>query len=57
MPQDMPEDAPGVVSGKEVEALIKELAGLLAAHRVWERFPAAPAWGFAGGVVTLVVLW
>jgi catalase len=39
----IPQDAPGIVSGKEVEALIKELAGLLAAHRVWERFPAASA--------------
>jgi catalase len=39
----IPQDAPGIVSGKEVEALIKELAGLLTAHRVWERFPAASA--------------
>jgi catalase len=39
----IPQDAPGIVSGNDVGALVKELTGLMAAHRVWERFPAASA--------------
>jgi len=35
------EDAPGVVVG-EPATVVAELAGLLATHRVWERFPARP---------------
>lgn len=37
----VPEDAPGVVVG-EPAVVVAELAGLLATHRVWERFPATP---------------
>jgi catalase len=36
----IPQGAPGIVSGDDAEALVAELRGLLAAHRVWERFPA-----------------
>ncbi|MDQ0000869.1 catalase, partial [Pseudarthrobacter sulfonivorans] len=39
----IPQDAPGIVSEEDAEALVTALTGLLAAHRVWERFPAAPA--------------
>jgi catalase len=38
----IPTEAPGVVLG-DVPAVMEELTTLLAAHRVWERFPAASA--------------
>ncbi|MFP5416647.1 MAG: catalase [Actinomycetes bacterium] len=37
----VPDDAAGVVVG-DPDAVASELAGLLAKHRVWERFAAAP---------------
>lgn len=39
----IPQDAPGVVAGKDADAVVAELTGLLAAHRAWERFPSASA--------------
>lgn len=36
----IPQDAPGIGSGADAEAVVAELSGLLAAHRVWDRFPA-----------------
>ncbi|MFC8452349.1 catalase [Kitasatospora sp. NPDC057223] len=33
--------APGVIAAEDTDAVITELTGLLASHRVWERFPAA----------------
>jgi catalase len=39
----IPHETPGVVSAADAEALVQELTGLLAAHRVWERFPAVSA--------------
>lgn len=33
-------EAQGVIRGDKAEGLVTELAGLLAKHRVWERFPA-----------------
>ncbi|MDX6326557.1 MAG: catalase, partial [Nocardioidaceae bacterium] len=32
---------PGVVSGQDAAGVLTEVQGLMAAHRVWERFPAA----------------
>ncbi len=37
----IPDDAPGVVSGKAA-AVATEVLTLLGAHRVWERFPTGP---------------
>ncbi len=39
----IPESAPGIVSGKDAAALVGQVTELLAAHRVWERFPAVSA--------------
>lgn len=39
----IPQDAPGIVAGDNAEALVTELAALLAAHRVWDRFPVSPS--------------
>ena len=39
----IPQDAPGIVASDDAEALVTELSGLLAAHRVWDRFPAQTA--------------
>ena len=39
----IPHDGPGIASGGNGEALVRELTGLLAAHRVWERLPATSA--------------
>ncbi|MFI9647659.1 catalase [Streptomyces sp. NPDC052040] len=36
----VPADAAGVVVGANATATLQSLTGLLAAHRVWERFPA-----------------
>ena len=36
-------DAPGVVVADDPEAAWEQLAELLPAHRVWDRFPAALA--------------
>ena len=36
----IPSDAPGVVLGQGGEDVFREVTALLAAHRVWERFPA-----------------
>jgi catalase len=32
---------PGVVVGEDASAVFTEVQGLMAAHRVWERFPAS----------------
>ncbi|WP_445055451.1 catalase, partial [Streptomyces sp. SAS_269] len=37
----IPLDAPGVVAGDGAPAVLQQVNGLLGAHRVWERFPAA----------------
>ncbi|WP_193611325.1 catalase [Nocardioides lijunqiniae] len=37
----VPSDEPGVVSGEDAATVFTEVQGLMAAHRVWERFPAA----------------
>ena len=37
----VPLGAPGVVIGEEPQTVLDEITGLLARHRVWERFPAA----------------
>ncbi|MEZ7125551.1 catalase [Nonomuraea sp. AD125B] len=37
----VPEQAPGVIVGEDGEQVLRETIGLLAAHRVWERFPPA----------------
>ncbi|MEU9297450.1 catalase [Streptomyces sp. NPDC048266] len=37
----LPADAPGVVVGDDAGQVLSELTGLLAAHRVWQRFPAS----------------
>ncbi|QYC44102.1 Catalase HPII [Nonomuraea coxensis DSM 45129] len=37
----VPEQAPGVVAGEDGEQVLREVVLLMAAHRVWERFPAA----------------
>ncbi|MFF5446323.1 catalase [Streptomyces sp. NPDC012888] len=37
----VPADAEGVVLGEDGPGVLGQLAGLLPAHRVWERFPAA----------------
>ncbi|MEV7367509.1 hypothetical protein ACWDR2_34120 [Streptomyces sp. NPDC003631] len=34
----VPADAPGVVVGDSGATVLEQLAGLLGAHRVWERF-------------------
>ncbi|MFJ6347720.1 catalase [Pseudarthrobacter oxydans] len=39
----IPQDTPGIVSADDAESLVSELTALLAAHRVWERFPASAA--------------
>ena len=39
----IPRDTPGIVSADDAESLVSELTALLAAHRVWERFPASAA--------------
>jgi catalase len=39
----IPQETPGIVSAKDPEVLVQELTGLLASHRVWERFPAMSA--------------
>ncbi|MFF2840779.1 catalase [Paenarthrobacter sp. NPDC057981] len=39
----IPEGTPGIVTGKNGESLVQDLVGLLAAHRVWERFAPASA--------------
>ncbi|WP_030273739.1 catalase [Streptomyces sp. NRRL B-24484] len=36
----IPADAPGVVLGEDGESVLNGITELLAAHRVWERFPA-----------------
>ncbi|MFE2916801.1 hypothetical protein ACFXI0_32615 [Kitasatospora indigofera] len=33
--------APGVIAGDDAGELVTALTGLLATHRVWERFPPA----------------
>ncbi|GAA4883399.1 catalase [Kitasatospora terrestris] len=38
----IPADAPGVVLGDDGEDVLAGITTLLAAHRVWERFPAPP---------------
>jgi len=38
----IPQETPGIVSAGDAESLVSELTALLAAHRVWERFPASP---------------
>ena len=35
-------DAPGIVVADDGEAVLNEITGLLATHRVWQRFPAPP---------------
>ncbi|GAA2207309.1 catalase CatB [Nonomuraea monospora] len=35
------EQAPGVVVGGDGEQVLRDVVGLMAAHRVWERFPTA----------------
>ncbi|TYB66640.1 catalase [Nonomuraea sp. PA05] len=37
----VPEQAPGVVVGGDGEQVLRDVVGLMGAHRVWERFPAA----------------
>nr|WP_145484698.1 MULTISPECIES: catalase [Streptomyces] len=37
----IPLDAPGVIVGDDASAVLRQLVGLLGAHRVWERFPSA----------------
>ncbi|MER7661516.1 catalase [Streptomyces sp. NPDC096193] len=37
----VPTSAPGVVTGDRGADVLEEIVGLLGAHRVWERFPAA----------------
>ncbi|MDQ0863896.1 catalase [Arthrobacter globiformis] len=37
----IPDDAAGVVLGDSAEQVVPQIQGLLAAHRAWERFPAA----------------
>ncbi len=37
----IPQDAPGIVSGKGPDTVIPVVGELLSAHRAWERFPAA----------------
>ncbi|MFJ4265195.1 catalase [Paenarthrobacter nicotinovorans] len=39
----IPEGTPGIVTGKNGESVVQDLVGLLAAHRVWERFAPASA--------------
>jgi catalase len=39
----IPGDAPGIAAGENAEALVAEMTRLLAAHRVWERFPVTSA--------------
>ena len=39
----IPQDAAGIALGDGPEDVVAQLTGLLAAHRVWERFPAAGA--------------
>lgn len=34
--------APGVVIGEEPQTILEEITGLLARHRVWERFTTQP---------------
>jgi catalase len=36
-------DAPGVVLGDSAGQVVPQIQELLAAHRAWERFPAATA--------------
>ncbi|MEU3027538.1 catalase [Streptomyces incarnatus] len=36
----IPLDAPGVIVGDDATAVLRQLVGLLGAHRVWERFPS-----------------
>ncbi|MFF8773566.1 catalase [Kitasatospora sp. NPDC015120] len=38
----IPAGAPGIVLGDDGEAVLDGLLGLLAAHRVWDRFPPPP---------------
>ncbi|QMV20686.1 catalase [Streptomyces sp. SCUT-3] len=40
-----PPAAPGVVVGASADAVLEEVTGLLARHRVWERFPASAGAG------------
>jgi catalase len=35
-------DAPGIVTGKTPQSVLKSVTKLLGQHRVWDRFPAAP---------------
>jgi len=37
----IPQDAPGVVFGDSAEDVVSQITELLAAHRAWDRFPAA----------------
>jgi catalase len=37
----IPQDAPGVVLGDSAEDVVSQITELLAAHRAWDRFPAA----------------
>jgi catalase len=39
----IPTDSPGIALGEGPDDVIPQLTGLLAAHRAWERFPAAGA--------------
>ncbi|MEV6211459.1 catalase [Kitasatospora sp. NPDC051914] len=41
----IPADAPGVVLGEDGEAVLSGITDLLAAHRVWDRFPPPPETG------------
>ena len=37
----LPEDAPGVVTGRSAAAVVEQVATLMKSHRVWERFPVS----------------
>jgi catalase len=37
----IPQDSPGVVFGDSAEDVVSQITELLAAHRAWDRFPAA----------------
>ncbi len=45
----IPQDAAGIVFGEDAEALVTEVSGLLAAHRVWE-------WSGLGNIAFAAVL-